>query len=549
MLRRLARGTAIACLLTPAAAAHAAHVEVPAGQANVFYTADPGEANRVQLTFDGDRYRITDPGAAVTVGDGCTAIGPHEASCASGDDRWSRRVELHLGDGDDTFEATLARDTGPFIAVTGDDGDDQLSAQSYNVAMNGGGGDDHVSARAFSGRVDGGDGDDRASGGFDEGELDGGAGADTLVALEQQVPDNRSDIPYMRQIAHGGDGDDRIEGHGLVDSLYGDEGNDAIMAGPGNDVLVGGGGDDELQGGEGSDSLHGGEGTDVLDGGGGDDVSRHVPGYAIAGAHLYRDTLDGGPGPDVLRGGGGDFDAVDYSSRTGPVKVTLDGLANDGEPGENDLVAADVGDATGGSGNDVLIGNAGPNTLRGGAGADLLDGHGGYGDEVFAGSGDDSVLLADGGEEAAHGMQGALPGLELDDAVYCNEGDDTAFVDPTDMGEAGLTFPITEACEHVVRSDHPLTLPVHDGDVTLPLGCGPGPAQLICEGVATVRLPRARGSAAPRVPRARGRTVARHRFRQRFGRTKRVRVRMNRAGRRAARHHRRVRAWLTFSYR
>src|SRR3954464_4097735 len=170
MLSRLAIVTAIACALMPAAAAHAAHVEVPAGQAGVFYTAEPGEANRVQVSFDGDRYRITDPGAAITTGDGCTASGPHEVSCASGDVAFRRLIELHLGDRDDTFDAAFSKDTGPFIGVTGDDGDDRLSALSQNVAVDGGGGDDEVSARAFSGGVGGGNGNDRVTGGFDQGQ-------------------------------------------------------------------------------------------------------------------------------------------------------------------------------------------------------------------------------------------------------------------------------------------------------------------------------------------------------------------------------------------
>jgi Ca2+-binding RTX toxin-like protein len=549
MRSRLAALTATAFVILPVAGACAAHVEVPAGNSAVVYTADPGEANRVTLSFDGDRYRLGDEGAVITPGAGCEASGPHEVSCASGDNGSRQPVELQLGDGDDTFDTALPEDTGPYVRVTGGDGADRLSAQSHYVIIDGGGGDDNLSARAFTARVSGGDGADHVTGGFDEGQLDGGAGADTLAALEQQEPANRSDIPYMRQVVYGGDGDDRIEGHGLVDSLNGDEGNDVIVAGPGNDDLTGGGGDDQLFGGEGEDNLHGGDGADVLDGGGGDDADRQVTGYANAALHLYRDTLDGGPGPDVLRGGDGDFDAADYSSRTGPVKVTLDGIANDGEPGENDFVAADVEDATGGSGDDVLIGNNGPNALRGGAGADLLDGHGGFDDVVIAGSGDDTILLADGGEEATHGVQGALPGLFHDDGVYCDGGFDTAFVDPTDLGEAGGVLPDADPCEQVVRSDHPTMLPVSNGVVTLPLGCGPGPAQLLCGGIATVRLPRARGSRAPRVPRTNGKAVARHRFRQRFGRTKRVKVRMNRAGRRAARHHRRVRAWVTYAYR
>jgi Ca2+-binding RTX toxin-like protein len=544
---------AAACAIAPSAA-DASRVEAPTvwGRTAAIYTADPGEANDVTVSFDGRRYLITDEGARISTGDGCEitdGAAAHQASCDSGGVEWARLIELHLGDLGDRLTASVPRDphTSPFMSVTGDGGADRLSVEAPGVAVDGGSGDDDVTAHAISGGADGGEGTDLVTGGFEHGELDGGPGADTLVTLEQVEPANASDISGMHQIAHGGDGNDRVDGHGLVDSLYGDAGDDVVIAGPGNDGVAGGPGDDELHGGDGSDNLYGGEGTDVLDGGGGDGVSRGTTGYAIAGARLFRDNLDGGPGADVLQGGDGDFDAADYSSRTAPIKVTLDGIANDGEAGENDLVAADVEDTTGGNGDDVLIGNGGPNTLRGGGGGDLLDGHGGYQDTVFGGSGDDTILLADGGLEAERGVQGAVPGFAFDDGVYCNGGEDTAFVDPTDAGEAGEVFPLTDPCEHVVRTDHPQMLPVYDGLITLPIGCGPGPAQMICDGVATVMLPRTSRAAA--VPHAAGRAVARHRFHRRFGRSHRVRVRMNRAGRRAARGHRSLRAWVTYSYR
>src|SRR4051812_1406492 len=88
--------------------------------------------------------------------------------------------------------------------------------------------------------------------------------------------------------------------------------------------------------------LMGGNGNDKLTSGPGDDV------------------LVGDAGADILTGGGGS-DTADYSARTGPVTVSADGVANDGEVGENDNVAPDVEVLTGGSGNDTLIGGAANN--------------------------------------------------------------------------------------------------------------------------------------------------------------------------------------------
>jgi Ca2+-binding RTX toxin-like protein len=131
----------------------------------------------------------------------------------------------------------------------------------------------------------------------------------------------------------------------------------------------GGAGADALSGGSETDFLLGGDGADLLDGGDG------------------WDYLFGGLGSDELRGGPGIRDVADYEDRAAAVTVTLDGARNDGEPGENDLVATDVEDVFGGSGSDTIVGDAGSNDLHGGAGDDLIDG--GLGGDIL--SGDDGV--------------------------------------------------------------------------------------------------------------------------------------------------------------
>jgi Ca2+-binding RTX toxin-like protein len=419
----------LASALAPAAARASTAVANP----EIIYTAEPGEANRVTVTPDGDRYVIEDPAAQISVFGDCEVLdapAAHRVSCFQEDPR-GPRVRLNLGDMDDV--------------ATG--------------------------SPAF----------------------------------------------------------------------------DSISGGPGND---------QLYGAEGPDELLGGEGTDLLDGGGGDRVSHSDPGYAGAGLGLYVDELDGGPGADVLRGGDGDFDSVIYTSRRAPVSVTLDGLANDGEAGEGDLVGPGVENAYGGAGGDVLVGDGRPNALVGGDGDDLIDGGGGYGDSAIGGNGDDTILLSDGGEEAEHGIPGGVPGFAFDDLVRCDSyvqgapnGDDTAFVDPTDVGQAGQVSPAEIPCEHVVMSNRPQALPVNeDGAIDVPLACGAGPQQALCTGVATVRLPKARGSARRAAPHPSGRLVAQRKFHMHLGRRRHARVRLNKAGRRAARGHKRLRVWVTYRY-
>src|SRR5213593_3875130 len=88
--------------------------------------------------------------------------------------------------------------------------------------------------------------------------------------------------------------------------------------------------------------------------------------------------------------GGDGRDLADYSARAGqPVVASLDGVANDGFVGENDLIASDVEGIQGGSGNDTLYANfLDSSTLKGGPGDDTLVGYAGA-DLLMGGAGSD----------------------------------------------------------------------------------------------------------------------------------------------------------------
>src|SRR5262249_18764671 len=150
---------------------------------------------------------------------------------------------------------------------------------------------------------------------------------------------------------------------------------------------------EKLTGGSGNDRLTGNADGNELDGG---------PGA---------DTLDGGLGADDLVGGDG-VDVADYSARAVPVTVTIDGLANDGEPGEKDVIAADVEGVQGGSADDSLTGGAGPRTLSGGDGSDTLAGLAGN-DVLFGEDGDD--VLAEGSSPNGQDTLSGGPGVDLAD--------------------------------------------------------------------------------------------------------------------------------------
>lgn len=113
-----------------------------------------------------------------------------------------------------------------------------------------------------------------------------------------------------------------------------------------------------------------------------------------------RTETRGGPGDDTVVdestsastfAGGAGTDTISYETRAAPVTVTLDDVADDGQTGEGDRIAADVEAVTGGSAADKLTGGPGPNTLTGGAGDDELFAQDGAVDTLGCGDGNDVV--------------------------------------------------------------------------------------------------------------------------------------------------------------
>ncbi len=137
--------------------------------------------------------------------------------------------------------------------------------------------------------------------------------------------------------------------------------------------------------------------------------------------------LEGGPGADTLRTG-----AALYEKRRRPVSVTLNGVPDDGEAGENDLVLTRDVYVTG-SHDNILIGDGranrihgggGNDVIRGGAGDDVVDGDPGWGkrwgdDRLYGGPGRDT-LSGSGGRDRITGGAGR-------DFLHGGNGDDRFF--------------------------------------------------------------------------------------------------------------------------
>lgn len=292
----------------------------------------------------------------------------------------------------------------------------------------GGAGNDTLVGNALDNTLDGGPGDDTVTGGNGLDTLIGGDGTADLVSYADEVDDVVVDLVAGTGGAAGssqdtlsgfenvtaGPGDDVVTGDGAANRVRGGDGNDTIAGGGGPDRLEGeddvdtvdgGGADDLVLGGDGDDVLSGGEGDDRVDGG--DDGDRLV----------------GGDGADALLGGEDD-DTADYGTRTDAVGLSLDGVANDGTPGEGDQLLG-VERLVGGQGDDVLRGNQADNRISGGLGDDVIDG--GFGSDVLDGqTGVDTVtyetrtadqpvtITVDGtDDEGASGERDALQGFEI----------------------------------------------------------------------------------------------------------------------------------------
>jgi uncharacterized delta-60 repeat protein len=136
-----------------------------------------------------------------------------------------------------------------------------------------------------------------------------------------------------------------------------------------------------MSGTESSDEISGTDVTDIFRGDLGDDVLE-------GGAS--NDVLEGGAGNDVLNGGD-DLDTADYSFALNAVNIDLSkgnakgiNAAGMTETGTDTLLS--IENATGGAGNDVLVGSASANVLYGGDGDDV----------VSAGQGNDLIIGGDG---------------------------------------------------------------------------------------------------------------------------------------------------------
>lgn len=225
-------------------------------------------------------------------------------------------------------------------------------------------------------------------------------------------------------------GDDVLHGTPGRDVIWGGPGNDTIYGRLGNDLICGGGGGDVIHGGRGNDEVFGGQGADRVFGDLGDDKVVGGPGaYDDVAGGLGIDTVNGGPGDydlvhgdygyDRMSGGPGKHDIASFATAvslngTSGVWASLRAHVARGD-GHDKLYEFE--DLEGSAFRDTLIGNGGPNEIKGGPGNDTLIGGGGH-DTLDGGAGTDGCRGAP-GRTVSCGPERRLPGsayVQVDEA-------------------------------------------------------------------------------------------------------------------------------------
>jgi hypothetical protein len=328
--------------------------------ASLRYVAGDGEANDVTLQGDLHSVVVTDSGAEIAAGPGCSPSGDHSVTCTSA---LEMSLGLHLGDEDDRITSA-----GPSFTADGGDGDDVMLGGEMGASLRGERGDDVLDTGAASGSLLGGEGADTMTGHDGRDLFMGGPGPDTIDGGGNPETYTLGDEVSYRDHARGvtvdlsapaspagadGEGDtianvENVEGTDRPDALTapqtvpnpdfgsrirGHAGDDVLRGGPGVDDLDGGLGSDRVAGGDGGDSLFGGPGVDSLEGDGGFNVIYSGEGTRSG---TRRDTVNCGEA-GVVVGVSAEFplrDLVDQSCRRVDFYVPIGRLllGYDGEP-------------------------------------------------------------------------------------------------------------------------------------------------------------------------------------------------------------------------
>lgn len=231
----------------------------PTGHAVV--RAAPGEANRIGVARgEAGELQVSDAGAELTAGRGCTAVGAGRVECPTSVP--DLRVFVLAGDGDDEVSSSIA------VHADGGGGHDRLVGSPLGDVLYGGGGRDVLNA---------GHGDDA----LQDGRLGSVYFPQWVSRLNRFVVADVNVAPVRPRadVIHGGPGIDTFAYTGRRLGIRADLARDGRHAGSqregdslrGLEGLSGTDGDDRLFGDDSANLLHGGDGDDLVVGRAGDD--------------------------------------------------------------------------------------------------------------------------------------------------------------------------------------------------------------------------------------------------------------------------------------
>jgi hypothetical protein len=250
------------------------------------YLAATGEKNNVSVSVSGRTFTVTDTGATISVGTGCTSVNPNQVTCTDVPGGPINYVGVVAGDLDDSV--TINGSTASWL--DGGSGNDRLVGGTGNDWLWGSAGDDYLESGLGPDLLSGGDG-------FDIADYSARTGALTIT-LDSNASDGESgendNVSYTIEEVRGGSGNDTVTGSSAANSLKGGAGNDTLSGGAGNDTIEGGPGQDSLGGGDGNDALRSRDGLiDQLTCGAGADTADADPVDTIA---TDCEVNDPGPG-------------------------------------------------------------------------------------------------------------------------------------------------------------------------------------------------------------------------------------------------------------
>ncbi len=402
----------------------------------------------VNSNVDGTTLNVTsdDAGDAITIGDNGPLLTVNGVAQAAAPADNTITVKIDAGGGDDTTAFTTTKVAG--ATINGGAGNDLLNGSSKVDTIHGDDGNDRVVAAVGNDHMFGDNGNDVLVWNPGEGTdtMDGGAGADET---EVNGGNNTENFTYgpgaaghidFERVSPAPFGLDITTTEKLTINANGGDDTVTGAAGIGGSILTtinGGNGADTVVGGDGADLINGGDDNDALNGGGGDDRIVGDRGNDTMAGAAGDDTLvwNNGDGSDVMDGQDG-FDRIEVNgapaagdaftvapaggrvnfqrTNLGPFSLNI-ASSEDLEMntlGGDDTIAVANGlagligiTADGGSGNDVISGGDGADTLLGGSGNDTITG-GGFFDVLNGETGDDTLLARDGASDQVIGGPG-----------------------------------------------------------------------------------------------------------------------------------------------